>query len=746
MCREGGCGACIVSIQSAHPITKRDQIHAVNSCLVPVLSCHGKAITTIEGIGNQRKGYNKVQEYLAKFNGTQCGYCSPAMVMNMYSLLKSKPNITMKEVENSFGGNICRCTGYRPILDAFKALASDASEDLKQKCRDIEDLMKDCKLDGDKCDKKCKGCKLKADEKEETNEEDRKEDEDHYDVDFVEIALAQKKLKLNVGKGTALWYRVSSVFEIMQIFDIIAPNSYMLVAGNTAQGVYRIKNPPNVYIDISDVGELKNYAVYNTHLELGANMTLTETMELFRNLSKQNPLLYGYTNVLADHIDLVANVPVRNVGTLAGNLSIKHEHHEFPSDIFLIFLTVGAHLVIREKTGIVRTVPLLEYLDMNMYSKVITQIILPPLSSHHYYINTFKIMPRKQNVHALVNAGFLFRINRNYNNYVEERPVIIFGHINRNFNHAYNAENYLTGKPLLNNNVLKYVLQILSSELKPEYDPVEADPEYRKKLAMALFYRYVLSVNPDIVSKKYRSGYNNLQRPLSSGKQEYVTNEKVWPVTKPVQKLEGLLQCAGEAEFVNDKPHFPGELFGALVISDRANGVISRVDASAALHLPGVVAFYTADDIPGVNTFIQPNFIYPEMEEVFCSSKTLYAGQPIGIIIAATQELANKATTYVKVSYSSSEKPLLTIEQVLASGDKTRIIPQLKIIPTATKTDVKHVIKGEYKLESQYHYTMELQTCLCVPEDDNMKVYSSTQWPAMAQAAISMATKIPAHR
>lgn len=58
--------------------------------------------------------------------------------------------------------------------------------------------------------------------------------------------------------------------------------------------------------------------------------------------------------------------------------------------------------------------------------------------------------------------------------------------------------------------------------------------------------QFVLGVNPDLVNEPYRSGYNNLQRPLSSGKQEYVSNKKEWPLTQPIPKIESLIQCSGK--------------------------------------------------------------------------------------------------------------------------------------------------------------------------------------------------------
>ncbi|XP_073981126.1 uncharacterized protein isoform X3 [Rhodnius prolixus] len=630
MCKEGGCGVCIVSVQSEHPVTKQTQHFAVNSCLLPVFSCHGKAITTIEGIGSKKKGYHKLQTILAQFYGTQCGYCSPAMIMNMYSLLQENPNITMREVENSFGGNTCRCTGYRPILDAFKALASDATKDLKEKFRDIEYFMKNCHLSTESCSIKCLKCKRK------TEKIQQSEDNAIYELDFAELALAPKKLQINLEENRR-WYRVSSIREIMEVFDLISSCNYILVNGNTAQD---------------------------------------------------------------------------------------------------------------NKTGINYTVPLLEYLQLDMNFKVMSSVWLPALSSKHYRLQTFKIMPRKQNVHAVVNAGFLFRINSE-NNIVEERPSIVYGNISKTFTHASKTECYLIGKPLTKQETLSNALNILCSEIHPEVEPVEASPEYRKKLAISLFYRFVLGVNPDLVNEPYRSGYNNLQRPLSSGKQEYVSNKKEWPLTQPIPKIESLIQCSGEAEYVNDILKYPTELYGALVLADKANAVITNIDASMALKMTGVMAFYKADDIPGRNTIIDPTIGYGlqiEAEEIFCSGKTLCVGQPIGVVVAVSQELAIKASHCFKISYSSVGKPLLTVQDVLDSGDQSRIMLQQTIEPTQTKQDVKYTIKGQYRLKGQDAFCMEVQTCLCIPTDEGITVYSSAQWLAGVQLGVSMALNIPANR
>nr|XP_034832959.1 probable aldehyde oxidase 4 [Maniola hyperantus] len=80
MCKEGGCGACMVSVVKS----PGEERVSLNSCLVSITSCHGWDIETIEKIGNRLDGYHPLQKTLAENNGSQCGYCSPGMIMNMY--------------------------------------------------------------------------------------------------------------------------------------------------------------------------------------------------------------------------------------------------------------------------------------------------------------------------------------------------------------------------------------------------------------------------------------------------------------------------------------------------------------------------------------------------------------------------------------------------------------------------------------------------------------------------------------
>lgn len=220
---------------------------------MPVYSCHGFDILTVEGIGNRKMGYHPIQSRLANFNGSQCGGCSPGMVMNMYSLLQSKNGrVSMEEVENSFGGNICRCTGYRPILDAFKSFAADADPKLLSMCKDIEDLPKKCP----RTNKNCEGMGVTSEPSEipgSLHEVKEKELEWHkclnmktviskirnglncHDLDSITSSSDNRIMKFS-APGRREWYKVYRLADVLSILKESGDKPYMLVAGNTAHG------------------------------------------------------------------------------------------------------------------------------------------------------------------------------------------------------------------------------------------------------------------------------------------------------------------------------------------------------------------------------------------------------------------------------------------------------------------------------------------------------------------------------
>lgn len=135
-------------------------------------------------------------------------------------------------------------------------------------------------------------------------------------------------------------------------------------------------------------------------------------------------------------------------------------------------------------------------------------------------------------------------------------------------------------------------------------------------------------------------------------------------------------------------------------------------------------------------------------EEILCSSKVIFYGQPAGIIVADREKTALKASKLVKINYKSinNNKPLLTVDDVLNSNEKARIINNQTIEPTDIGNDVKKVVKGELKMADQYHFYIEPQTCIAKPTDDGMEVYSATQWLDLTNIAVAQTLNVPVNR
>jgi aerobic-type carbon monoxide dehydrogenase small subunit (CoxS/CutS family) len=110
-CGRGDCGACTVLLDGK----------AVRSCLILAIEVEGQSVTTLEGVG--KKGPTALQKAFIKSNAFQCGFCAPGVVLSASALLVENPQPTEHEVREALAGNLCRCTGYEPIVETVMAVA-----------------------------------------------------------------------------------------------------------------------------------------------------------------------------------------------------------------------------------------------------------------------------------------------------------------------------------------------------------------------------------------------------------------------------------------------------------------------------------------------------------------------------------------------------------------------------------------------------------------------------------------------
>lgn len=112
-CGKGDCGACAVLLDGK----------AVNACLVLAVQASGGDVITVRGIGTENNPH-PLQESFVRHGAIQCGYCTPGMIVSAKALLDKVPNPTREEIKEGISGNLCRCTGFKKIVEAVEATAT----------------------------------------------------------------------------------------------------------------------------------------------------------------------------------------------------------------------------------------------------------------------------------------------------------------------------------------------------------------------------------------------------------------------------------------------------------------------------------------------------------------------------------------------------------------------------------------------------------------------------------------------
>jgi xanthine dehydrogenase small subunit len=219
-CAEGDCGACSVIINE----NNNSNLKPVNSCLVRIGQVVGKNIVTIEGLGDD-KDPHPLQVAFSKENASQCGYCTPGFIISGVSLLNSDKDINDNTINDAFSGNLCRCTGYSPILKAIKSVAKDKVK-IKQKY--FKEKTHDIKL------------------------------------------------------GNVTYYHPLKIEELTNLTKI---KNFRFLAGGTDLNLQRpiINEKENSIISLSSIEELKKIKIFNNKILLGSSVTIETFLDIIED-------------------------------------------------------------------------------------------------------------------------------------------------------------------------------------------------------------------------------------------------------------------------------------------------------------------------------------------------------------------------------------------------------------------------------------------------------------------------------
>eukprot|EP01088_Endostelium_zonatum_P015867 TRINITY_DN4059_c0_g1_i2.p1 TRINITY_DN4059_c0_g1~~TRINITY_DN4059_c0_g1_i2.p1 ORF type:complete len:1245 (-),score=352.66 TRINITY_DN4059_c0_g1_i2:104-3838(-) len=773
-CGEGGCGACVVDIarpqstDGSHSTKDSTIIHAsVNSCIRPLASMDGWSVTTTEGL---RKGqdFHPIQQRIADFNGSQCGFCTPGMVMTLYSSLQEKPNSTMAELEARYDGNICRCTGFRPILDAVKSFATDSNT---------------------------------------ANQVNRlpfaRGPYDHEQFDpafpsFLHTVDTTRRLEFKDANGRT-WTRPANLTEAIQLAVQIGDNSSIkYVNANTSIGY--VKSEPRTvrhFIDISNLSELHQIGTNENGITIGGATTVTNFIKLLRSQAASQPADKTRSFIpLADHAYRVASVHVRNVGTVAGNI-ILAKNYGFTSDLAVILLGANATVTwasFKDNKLSQETETMEQFLAKPQEDGEhrIIQAISVPWTNKNTFFRTYKAAPRPQQALAHIHAAFNVEVDES--GLVVGQPVVAYGavmgmdEVGSHPVRAQAAEAALKGKNLKERATLDAAISAVNQDFASSvgggsggggedtrhiarYGPGgEASRKYRGRVAAGFLYKYLIALSTSLHNEsnlKLERSLSAVEDPAQRGVttssqifQEVVSadEKKETPVHKAVPHIAARLQAAGDAIYTDDVKEVKGTLFGRFITAEKARVKLGSLDATEALKLPGVVGIVTAGDIQGFNnvTAFPPGVCALLVEQ---NQEISYVSQPLGVLIAETEKIAREGVRRVKINYKEdgeAKKPVTTIPEALKNisdygvdkvreqmkmGDAEAILKQAR---DNTLPEGSHFLKGNIDIGTQHHFYMETQCAYVIPDEDkSIKVYAPVQWPDGANLVIAQILGVP---
>ena len=743
-CAEGGCGACTVVISQFNPTTRKIYHASVNACLAPLVSVDGKHVVTVEGIGNVGNAH-AVQERIARGNGSQCGFCTPGIVMSLYAVLRNCDTGVpgKREIEEAFDGNLCRCTGYRSILDAAQTFSVKGGGG--GGCGKVGGCCMDKDGGGGGG-----GCGVNDDE---PIKRFTPPGFIPYNPDTQLIfppALRNHTFHpLAFGTERKKWFRPVTLPQLLELKS--AYPSAKIIAGSTETQIeIKFKGMNySVSVFVGDIAELRQFSFHEEYVEIGGNVVLTDLEKICEDAVAHYGSVRGqpFATILKQ-IRYFAGRQIRNVGTPAGNLATASPI----SDLNPVFVATGATLVARS-LGATTEIAMRSFFTGYRQTAlpadaIIASLRIPVARAKGEFIRAYKQSKRKDDDIAIVNAALRVALD---DGGVVESVDLVYGGMAPTTIGAKKAEEFLKGKKFSDLGTLEGVMDMLEEDFDLRFGVPGGMATYRKSLALSFFYKFYHEVLAELHAEEVdvdTQAIGEIERDISSGEKDGKAADayKQKEVGQSKNHVAAMKQCTGEAQYTDDIPLQRNELYGALVLSTKPHAKLLSVDASPALDLPGVVAYVDHNDLasPEANWWGAPSCD----ETFFAIDEVFTVGQPIGMILADTAKHAEQAARAVSISYADLPA-IFTIEEAIQQDSYFNHFRHIQTGDTeAAFAEADHVFTGTVRMGGQEHFYLETNACIAIPhpEDGAFEIHSSTQNPAETQAYVAKVLGVAANK
>jgi len=431
-CAEGDCGACTVVIAERTPLGGM-RYKSVDSCLVFLPMLHGKQLITVEEVKPPDQKLHPVQQAMVETGGSQCGYCTPGFIMSLFSLYKNTHRPSREQIDDALTGNLCRCTGYRPIVEAAASACAHNGKDHftvgeQEAAQMLESIPSDSLV--------------------------------------LETPVQRYFQPVTLGEAVTLKHQHPAAIVISGATDI-------------ALRVTKRHELLKEIIDLSAIAELKSIADTGLSLTIGAGAFLSDVMPAVK---EDFPALYGMLTVFGSQ-------QIRNLATLGGNLGTASPI----GDTLPVLMAYGASVVLESINGR-REVSLNSFIagyrkTLRKPDELITAVVLPK-TSEGTLVRSYKISKRKDLDISTVSGGFSMRLNGGS---AVHSIVLAYGGMAECVKRATGAEQFLIGKKWTREMVEDAML-LIDREFTPISD-ARSGAEFRRVAAKNLLMKFWVETN-----------------------------------------------------------------------------------------------------------------------------------------------------------------------------------------------------------------------------------------------------------